>query len=130
MVDQLEDSSEARQVVGQARTAGIQPESAAGIVDSDAGRPFVRLKAQGVQVPGVGGIADQKSTHLTNGELKTNEEQTANFKNQKNIRNIGGTQEEEFSYRNTRCQNHFWRLAKHAAILARLHLNNGPVARD
>jgi hypothetical protein len=53
MVDQVEDSSEARQVVGQSRVAGIQPESAAGIMNPHTGRPFIRLKAQGVQVPGI-----------------------------------------------------------------------------
>lgn len=64
VVDQVEDRSEARQVVGHARTAGVQPESAARVVDPHASRTFVRLQAQGVQVAGVGRVPYQKRPNL------------------------------------------------------------------
>ena len=64
MVDQVEDGPEAWQVVVR-QSSGVQPESATRIVDSDASRPFVRLQTEGVQVAGVGRIADEKRSNLS-----------------------------------------------------------------
>ena len=64
MIDQVEDGPKAWQVVIR-QSSGVQPESATRIVDSDASRPFVRLQTEGVQVAGVGRIADEKRSNLS-----------------------------------------------------------------